>query len=386
VLTDPVLAPLAGDFVWLSVDTEKDVNASWVARFPHEALPTLWVIDPANEQPILKWAGTATAEELRALLGVAVLDGKAPGMSPGRAMEATAAFVRGNQKLASGDLEGAEKEQRAALAAAGPDHPHRARIIEALVTQLSARKQHGPCAEVALAEGATLPASTSRASVLAVGLSCARSARRPPEDVDRLLELALRDASARDRSLLPDDRSALYEEILATKKERGDASGARALAEQWSAYVDGEATRAKTPDARASLDPWRLAAYLEIGQPERAIPMLEQTEREQPDDYNAPARLARVWLAMKRLDDADRAADRAIARVYGPRAMRVHAMKADVAKARGDRAGEIAALEQAVRRSEGAVLTLGQRSVRDGIVKRLEAARAEGTTKEAGSK
>jgi hypothetical protein len=53
--------------------------------------------------------------------------------------------------------------------------------------------------------------------------------------------------------------------------------------------------------------------------------------------------------------------------------MRVLALKADIAKARGDRAAEIAALEQALARSEKAVLTEGQRAVRDALVKRLAA-------------
>jgi hypothetical protein len=78
---------------------------------------------------------------------------------------------------------------------------------------------------------------------------------------------------------------------------------------------------------------------------------------------------------MKRLDEADRAIDRAIARVYGPRAMRVYAVKADIAKARGDRAGETSALEQALARSDRSVLTEGQKAVRDGLVKRLAALR-----------
>src|SRR5687767_6997012 len=44
VLTDPALAPMTNDFVWLSVDVEKDVNAGFVEKFPHSAVPTLWVI------------------------------------------------------------------------------------------------------------------------------------------------------------------------------------------------------------------------------------------------------------------------------------------------------------------------------------------------------
>ena len=118
-------------------------------------------------------------------------------------------------------------------------------------------------------------------------------------------------------------------------------------------------------------DPHRLGAYLALGQPERAVPMLLESERDFPEDYNPPARLAKAYLEMKKLDEAAAAVDRARTRVYGPRIMRVLAMAADIAKARGDRAGEKKALEEALARTEKATLTTGQKKVRDGLAKRL---------------
>lgn len=368
VLTDPKLGPLANDFVWLSVDTEKDQNAAWVAQHPHSALPTLWVIDPATDRPILKWAGTVTADELKSLLDVAVGDSRKRS-GDAMSMEATAAFVRGNHALAAGDAELAEKEHRAALTAASSGHPQRARIVEALVSQLSLRKQHAACADLAAREAASLPLGTSRASTTVMGLGCAREAKSE-QDQETLLKVALEDARRRDATLLADDRSALYEEAVETLKAKDEATG-KGLAAEWVLFLEGEAARAPNNDARSSLDPLRLAAFLAVNEPARAIPMLERSERDFPADYNPPARLGRVYLELKRLDEADRAADRAIQRVYGPRAMRVYGLKADIAKARGDRNAEIAALETALARSEKSVLTEGQKSVREGLVKRL---------------
>jgi thioredoxin-like negative regulator of GroEL len=369
VLTDPLLTDVANDFVWLSIDTEKDVNTPFLERYPHSALPTLWIIDPATSRPILKWAGTATANELRELLSVAVSDAHGAG---GPVTESTAAFVRGNRALAAGDLESAEKEHRAALEGAPKNHPHRGRIIEALVTLLALKKDHAACADVAAAEAPIMASDTSRASVIVNGLGCAREIKRTKQ-MERLLEIALRDAASRSAPLLPDDRSALYEEAVAVRKELGDARGARKTAMEWASFLDGEAKRAKSIDARSSLDPLRLNAFLALEEPAHAIPMLQQSEQDFPDDYNPPFRLARVYLEMKRLDEASRAIERAIVRVYGPRAMRVFGLKADIAKARGDKAGEVKALEQALSRSDKAVLTDGQRAVRDILFKRLAA-------------
>lgn len=366
VLTDPVLAPLKDELVWLSVDTEKDTNAAWVAKYPHAALPTLWVIDPVTEKATLKWAGTVTAEELKALLAVAT------GPASGEGIAATEAFVRGNHALAAGDTALATQEHRAALAAAPRNHPQRARIVEALVTELSLAKRPADCATVAAAEAPDLQRGTSRASTVVTGLSCAREAKMTGE-TERLFSVGLADASARDRTLLPDDRSAVYEELVATKTESGDKQGALLLARAWSSFVDEEAAHAATKDARTSLDPNRLGAYLAAKEPAKAIPMLEASEKDFPADYNPPARLARVYIELGRLAEADQAADRAIERVYGPRSLRVHALKADIAKARGDTRAEAAALEAALKKADPSQLTEGQKMVREALVKRLNA-------------
>ncbi|HEY8078561.1 MAG TPA: thioredoxin family protein [Labilithrix sp.] len=362
VFGDRALEPLANDYVWLSIDTEKDENAAFVARFPNGVWPTLWVIDPERDAPVLKWTGTATAPELVQLL-TAVKSGGADSV-------ATTAFVRATHAAARGDTAEAEAGYRDALTSANALHPQRPRIVEALVSSLSGRDAHVECAETALRYGVTLPPGTSRATVLAEGLSCARDAKRD----DLLAPLALAaEAAAEDPDprTLPDDRHALYEELFETKKAAGDAAGAHAIAERWVSYLDKAAEHAATKQARAALDPDRLLAYLALGTPDRAIPMLEQSEREFPDDYNPPARLALVYLEKKDNARAQAAIDRASARVYGPRAMRVFATAADIAKARGDVAAERRALEQALGRTAHASLSPGQKKARDRLEKRL---------------
>ncbi len=74
---------------------------------------------------------------------------------------------------------------------------------------------------------------------------------------------------------------------------------------------------------------------------------------------------------MKRLDDAQAAIGRASARVYGPRSLRIFALAADIAKARGDVPAERAALEQAQARTAKAVLNEGQTKLRAELEKRL---------------
>jgi thiol-disulfide isomerase/thioredoxin len=353
VLTDPSLAPLAKDFVWLAVDTEKDENAAFAARFPNRVWPTLWVVDAATETPILKWEGTATAPELVTLLAT---------------VRTGDAFLRANQAAARGDVAEAERGYRAVLAA--KENPDRARAVEALVGLLSTRKELATCAELAVREGPELPPGTSRATVIATGLSCARDGKHEA-DLEPLVAAAERLAVDPDPRTTADDRSAIYEELVETKKEKGDEAGAKATARAWALFLEAEAGRAPTKRARAVFDAHRLGAYLAAGEPERAIPMLQASERDFPEDYNPPARLATAYLTMHRLDDARAAVERAAARVYGPRSLRVFLLAADIAKARGDVTAERAALEQALARTSRSVLTERQKKTRADLERRL---------------
>ncbi|TMQ64301.1 MAG: tetratricopeptide repeat protein [Candidatus Eisenbacteria bacterium] len=88
--------------------------------------------------------------------------------------------------------------------------------------------------------------------------------------------------------------------------------------------------------------------------------MLEASERDFPEDYNPPARLATAYKAMKRWDDALAASDRALARAYGPRKLRLLQTRSEIQIGRGDAAAARRTLEEAVAMAEA--LPEGQRS------------------------
>ncbi|MDB5215229.1 MAG: Chromosome partition protein smc [Myxococcaceae bacterium] len=363
VLTDPTLAPLAKDFVWLTIDTEKDSNGAFVSRFGNRVWPTLWVIDGESERTILRWEGTATAPELLTLLATVREGGGAT-----KATEATVMFMRANQAASRGDLVEAERGYRDVIAQ--KDFHERPRALEALVGLLASKNDHAACAELAIAEAPHMPPGTSRATLLATGLSCAREGKREA-DMAKLADAVERAANDADPRTIADDRSALFEELVEAKKDRGDEAGAKATARAWASFLEQAASRAPTKQARAVFDPHRLSAYLAAGEPERAIPMLTESERDFPDDYNPPARLARAYLTAKRLDDARAAIERAGTRVYGPRSLRIFDLAADIAKARGDVAAERAALEQGLARTTHVVLNENQKKLRASLEKRL---------------
>jgi tetratricopeptide (TPR) repeat protein len=208
------------------------------------------------------------------------------------------------------------------------------------VLRLSQDAQWAECLYLAREELTRVPPGTALANLLATGLACAREL--PETDPGRLAALQpFEDRVARlakDPSvvLLADDRSSLFETVVEARKARGDLAGAHATAQAWSEYLEGQARRAESAAERAAFDSPRLSAYLALSEPERALPMLERSAEDFPDDYNPPARLAVALLAMREPARALEEARRAEKRVYGPRTLRVLLTKAEAEARTGD--------------------------------------------------
>jgi thiol-disulfide isomerase/thioredoxin len=346
VFSDPALAKLQHRFVWLSVDTENPVNSAVLARFPVDVWPTLLVVEPAPQTPVRRWLGSATASEL-----VARLDAVDHSRKPGSGDAAQRSLADGAALVAAGKRADAAVAYRSAAAASAAGTAEHAQAVELLVLQLSLTRQAADCTRTARNELPNLPPGTSLANVAGTGLDCAL--QLPEADPDRLSAAPVLEARvvelSRDTSvpMLADDRSGLFQTLVEARRERGDAAGALAAAAEWAKYLEGEAARAQTADARAVFDSHRLAAYLALGQPERAVPMLEQSRKDFPRDYNPSARLAVAYLAMHQPAQALSFAEQAEVLVYGPRTLRVLLTKAEAQAALGDRGGAKATLARA---------------------------------------
>jgi thiol-disulfide isomerase/thioredoxin len=374
VFTDDKVKALGGRFVWLAIDTEKAGNADFVARYPMQFWPTLWVVDAKTEQPALKWLGSATAPEIASLL-----EDTATGVTTGTGEgEAAAALLRGEHASAAGKRDEAIREYKTALEKAPPKWAKRGRVDEVLVSELWAAKEDAPCTALADTELAKIPAGTSLANVGLLGLECAR--RSPPgtpahEAAARLARAVEQIALDPSVPILDDDRSGLFEEVVDDRNADHDPVGAKSLATSWAAMLEARASEAKTPEARAVFDAHRMLAYVALGEPERALPMLAASERDFPADYNAPARIARVDLELRRYDDAVLAAGRALAKGYGPRKLKLYLLLADIEKAKGDAAALSRTVDEALLFARG--LPEGERPAT--VMKELETRRGTST-------
>ncbi|HYU25338.1 MAG TPA: tetratricopeptide repeat protein [Thermoanaerobaculia bacterium] len=367
VFTDKALERYAGRFVWLSVDTENSKNADFLKKYPINVWPTLLVIDPSKERIALRYAGGATVGQLSKLLDQALSKTKSPSDD---------ALARADVLAGEGKNEEAAKEYDLAIVNAPKGWRPFGRAAEGLIMALTMKQQNERCATRADELYPRLRGTLSGANVAAYGLGCASSL--PAENAKRgalleSLEKATR-ASLDDPKIdmSGDDRSGLYESIVDALKAQKNEEGAKKAAEQWAAFLEGQAAKAKTAEQRAVYDSHRMTAYMELGTLEKAVPMLEQSERDLPRDYNPPARLGTLYRMMKKYDQSLAAYDRALKLAYGPRKIGILRGRADTLAAKGDKEAARQTLRDAIAYAKS--LPAGQVSERtiSALEKKLE--------------
>jgi tetratricopeptide (TPR) repeat protein len=369
VFTDPALTSRAGQFVWLELNVDDERNAAHRERLTLEALPTFYIVNPADESIVMRRVDGMTVAEMGSFLDEA--RAAATGAAPSSPAEA--ALLRADRLNGEGKKIEAATAYREALAAAPVAWPPYGRAVVALLFLQQSLGDEAKC--LALAREAQPRLSGSPALVMAArsGLDCALGLGR--DDAGRAAAIAEMEAATRksvaEASLgaAADDISTSYLSLVQARKDVGDPAGARRDAEAWAAFLEAQAAAAKTPEQRAVFDSHRLSAYMELQQPERAIPMLQASESDLPDDYNPPSRLAVALLALKKADEALAASNRALPKVTGPRRVRVLQTRSEIFAAKGDAASAREALEQALAYAES--LPAGQRP--DGTIKALKA-------------
>jgi len=347
VLSDARLLKQAGRFVWLSVDTEKEQNAAFAEKYPIDGFPTFLVLDPEAEKPVLKWSGSASVKQFERLLDDGLVSLRAAG---GAGPEA--ALARADRANAEGRSEEALAAYREALAQGGARWERRGRALESLLLALQSADRAEDCAALAIAEAPLEPrGSTTRAALASNGLSCALGADsdlpwRAPA-IQKLEPMA--EAASRNRDLLADDRAWIFQTLGEAREDARDEKGARAWNERLWRFLEAEARRTPSAEMRASLDSFRTSAAIGLGKPALAVPALQASEKALPEDYNPAYRLAMLYREMGRHGDAAAAAaDRALAKAYGPRKLRVYDLKASAQARAGDAAGQKATLQEAV--------------------------------------
>ncbi|MFS8138772.1 MAG: hypothetical protein ACMG50_11665, partial [Thermomonas sp.] len=128
----------------------------------------------------------------------------------------------------------------------------------------------------------------------------------------------------------------------------GDAAGARKAQEQRLAVLEAAVKGIEDPLLAQTYDYARAQSYVALDRGDEAVAMLEAREKELPDSYEPPSRLASALAKMNRLPESLVAYDRAIAKSYGPRQLLFLHQKSDVQARMGDHKGQVETLRKEV--------------------------------------
>jgi tetratricopeptide (TPR) repeat protein len=284
---------------------------------------------------------------------------------------AEAVLAQADRAYAEGRRGEAAKLYQEALREAPTGWPRRPRAVESLVYAFDGAGDQESCARAALGEVPRLAPGSSSANAASTGLACALGASKDAPwrgEVISSLEPWVR-KSLSIPELMADDRSGLYELLVKVHEEAKDREGAKQVAGDWLRFLESEASKATSPEARAAFDSHRVLAAIKLGDPARAIATLQASEKDLPEDYNPPARLALIYSELGRYDQALSAADRALARAYGPRRIRVLQSKAEIYRKMGDPSSARRTVDEAIRFADS--LPKAQRSER--TIARLKA-------------
>ncbi len=356
VFPDKALAKHAGQFVWLSIDIDNPKNAKFNEKFPANGVPTFLIIDSRTERPVLTWYGTVTVPQLHKLLedGLAVGKPKAAG-SP------EAFLQRADQLSVEGKSAEAAAAYREALKAGGPQWSRFTRAAESMMLTYELSGDYVNGVKAAMEIAPKLPRDQSFVNVMRIGIACATvekrtsvdgRARFTPDEAHLQALLPLAEEALKVPGGFADDKAAIHLSLIGiARNANDDALVKKRAADMWT-FLEKEARSAPSAEGRAALDGARISAANFLNNPGMVLPLLEESERDLPDDYNASQRLASVYIQLKRTDDALAAYRRAALKAEGPSRVSILLSCANICDTKGDKAAARSSLEQALKAAE----------------------------------
>jgi thioredoxin-like negative regulator of GroEL len=361
VFTDPSFQADAPKFVFAALDTDREVNAKAVEKYPPSAWPTFYVIGP-DEKVLARFVGAATVAQFHHFLdaGTRAMAGGTTGPDQ--------SLLAGERAVAAKDFPAADAALTDALEIAPADWPRRADALTSLIRVKLKRNELEACVTLAEKSLDETGNSASATDFMAVGYDCAKDLlEKDKAQADRIKALRERMVK-RWQELLADTKSPMsiddrsdammYTRDALVALERKDE--ATAIAEGQRQMLDKAAADAPSPLAAMTYNWPRAEVYVFLGKPLDLVPALEKSAADLPNEYDPKSRLGWVYLRAGKLDEAAKWTDKAIAQVYGPRKARMLTQRAEIAQKQNDKATERAMREQLVKLYES--LPQGQAS------------------------
>lgn len=344
VLPDAGLRGVKDSVTWLSIETEQEKNRAFVEKFPAEGLPTFLIVDPDDEQILGRWLGSGSTNEMRGFVEAGVAAYRAKRGGPAQS-EAARLQRMGDVAAIKGDVAASAGAYRKAAELTPKSDSLRSVRLDLLAGALSHAHADGQaaCVELGNAELDEMPANAVGADFAATVAGCAQGRVETKKD-DLKAKGLLGRATARlvamtndpSAPFSVDDRSDVQASLAELQKEQGDEKASEATLRKREKLLEDAAAKAPDAETAATFDAHRTDCYVALHELDKAEQMLGEREKQLPDDYNPPARLARVLLEGKKFALAETQVDRALALMTtGPRRVGILGLKARILAAQG---------------------------------------------------
>jgi thiol-disulfide isomerase/thioredoxin len=341
VFTDASFKAAAPKFVFAALDTDREVNAAAVDKFPLSAWPTFYVVGH-DENVLARFVGAASVAQFHAFL-----DAGARAMAGG-AVGPDEHLLNAERAIATKDHAKAETELLAALAAAPAEWPRKADALVSLIGTKAKRGDLTGCLDIAEQYMDANGNAASASDFLSHATGCASDLLEKDKSVaDRVKKLRERAvvrwqtlAADKATQMSVDDRSDVMMYLRDTLALLDRKDEAKQVAEAQRAMLDEAAAKAPSPMAAMTYNWPRAEVYVYLEKPLELVPALEKSHADLPKEYDPLARLGWIYLKAGKLDEAVKYTDQALALVYGPRKVRVLTQRAEIAAKQNDAATE----------------------------------------------
>ncbi len=270
-------------------------------------------------------------------------------------------MARGDRLNVQGKLVEAAAAYREALDEGGPKWPRFTRAAESMMLAYELSGDRAGGTKAALDYAPKLPRGQSFVNVMRVGIKCAAAEKQTtvngrvqysPDQEHLKVLLPLAEEALNVPEGFGDDKGEIYQTLVTIARRANDEAGAKKYASRMWQFLEQVAKAAPNAEARASLDSWRVSAAGLLNDPALVIPALQASERDLPQDYNPPMRLASIYAQLNRLDDALTAYARASAKAEGTNRVSILTSCASLYEKKGDKAAARKTLEQALKIAE----------------------------------
>lgn len=377
VLSDLGLAAVAGDFIWLAVDTENPASATAMAKFPPKVWPTFFVVSPEDESVQATQLGSCSVSDFRDFLSRGA-GGHLAGLEAGGKLPEGGPLSHlrnGDRQWLAADYAGAAKSYAAALAAGDSDWSHKAPTLKNLIAATAKLEDKAACAKLGsekLDEIAAHKSSASTDFVYYAG-SCAEALGEPEASKLRLRLLATLDKILADdkAALSYDDRSDALGSSRAIAEELKDKARALAYAKTQQALLAKAVKESQSASEEMTYVWHQVEVHNFLGEGEAILPWVASLEKRLPKEYDPPYRKAWLLAKMDRNEEAHAALQVALPLVEGARRGRLLSLDAELYKAEKNTAKERETREAVLTHYESLPVGLRSQSKIDSAKKAL---------------